>query len=351
MPAPPGRTGGPRAPGPRGPSALARVAVEDGPAFVAWVDCHDRAHRDASGTAESWLAEEWRARAGDDAAPVHSRLYRLGPAESPDAVAVAEYNDLDDPRLARAELFVDPARRRRGHGTALLAGLVEQVRALGRDTLMVRVLVIPGGEAARAALAFAGARGLTHTSTSVRRVWDLDPGALGALVARGRTRAVGYEVLTLDGPTPQALLAERARLAGLIAGSVPDAGAGAHEERWSSDRVRDLERHVATMGRRLVVALARERASGRLVGFSEVTVSRARPRTAYQWGTFVEPDHRGRGVAGSMKVAAARALVAVSPATTRIVTENDARNAPVIAMNEALGFRVSAENLVFVATL
>ena len=333
-------------------SPLARVGADDGPAFDAWFECYDRAQRDASGSDEGWLAEEWRARAGDDTAPVHSRLYRLGPVGSPDAVAAVEYNDLDDARLAIAELYVEGPRRRRGLGTALLAGLVDEVRALGRDTLMVRVLVVPGGEAASAALGFAGARGLAHTSTAVRRVWDLDDtDRLAGLEARGRDRARGYAVLVLDGPTPAALLAERARLAGRIAGDVPDAGAGAREEHWDPARVRDLERHVAAMGRRLVVAVARDRANGRLVGFSEVTVSRTRPRTAYQWGTFVEPEHRGRGVATWMKAAAARALVAASPATSRIVTENDARNAPVIAMNEALGFRVTAESLVFVAGL
>ncbi len=332
-------------------SGLARVDVDDGPAFSAWVECYDRAQRHASGADEGWLPEEWRARARDDAAPIHSRLYRLGPAGSPDAVAVAEYNGLDNVRLAQTELYVDPARRRRGLGTALLSGLVDEVGALGRDTLMVRALVAPASEAARAALAFADARGLAHTSTSLRRVWDLDPATLARLEDRRRARARGYEVLIVVGPTPAALLEERARLAGLIAGAVPDAGAGASEQRWDPARVRDLERHVADLGRRLVVALAREGSSGRLVGFCEVTVSRSRPRTAYQWGTFVEPEHRERGVASWMKVAAARALLAVSPATTRLLTENDARNAPVIAMNESLGQRVVAENLVFVATL
>lgn len=330
-------------------SALARVRVDDGPAFRAWFECYDRAQRHASGSAESWLIEEWRARAADDTAPIHSRLFRLGPAGAPVGVAAVELNDLDDVRLARAELYVDPERRRRGWGTALLAGLLEEVRALGRDTLMVRVLVEPSGEAKRAALAFAGARGLTHTSTSPSRVWDLAPESLARLEDRYRLRATGYAVTTVVGPTPEALVAERARLAGLIAGAVPDAGAGVREERWDPARVRDLERHVADLGREIVVALAHEEGTGaRLVGFSEVTVSLTRPTTAYQWGTFVEPDHRGRGVAAWMKVAAARALLATSPATTRIVTQNDARNVAVIAMNESLGQRVSAETLVFI---
>lgn len=333
-------------------SGLARVEVADRAAFDAWFALYDRAFRLASGDDEGWLAEEWRARAGDDSAPVHDRLYRLGPPEAPIGVAHAEYNEFDNRHLARAGLFVDPARRRAGVGTALLAGLAEEVRSRGRTTLLVRVLVAPGGEAAATARAFARATGLRPTTTAVRRAWSVPPSAeLDALDARWAARSAGYEVVAYCGPTPEELLEERARLAALIGSAVPDQGVGAEPERWDGARVRALEADVEAMGRQFVVALARERASGRLVGFSEVTVSRRRPATAYQWGTLVEPAHRRFGLAARLKVAAARALAAASPATTRILTENDARNAPVVAMNEALGFAVVAENLSFAADL
>lgn len=333
-------------------SGLARVEVADGAAFDAWCALYRRAHRLASGGDEGWLAEEWRARAGDEAAPVHDRLYRLGPPDAPLGVAHAEYNEFDNRHLARAGLFVDPARRRAGVGTALLAGLREEVRDRGRTTLLVRVLVAPGSDAASAARGFARAVGLRHTMTALRRAWTLPSGAaLDALDARWAARSGGYEVVAYCGPTPDDLLEERARLAGLIGSAVPDQGVGAEPERWDGARVRALEADVESMGRNFVVALARERASGRLVGFSEVTVSRRRPASAYQWGTFVEPAHRRHGLAGRLKVAAARALGDASPATTRILTENDARNAPVAAMNEALGFAVVAENLSFATDL
>ena len=151
-------------------------------------------------------------------------------------MAVAEYHDLDDAPRAPAELSVDPARRRRAHGTATLAGLVVDVHALGRDTLMVRVLVVAGSEAAPAALSFAGARGALEPHSGPR------------------ARATGRD----HGPAPRRRPSPR-------------------EGEW---------------------------ASGRLVGFSEVTHSRSRRR-----------------------------------------------NVPVIAMNGAPGFRGSAQNLDLVATL
>lgn len=334
-------------------STLARVDVHDAAQFAAWFDLYSRAWRLASGDDEGWLAEEWRARAGDDTAPIFDCLYRLGPADAPTGVANAEYNDYDNRHLARAEFYVEPTQRRRGVGAALLAALEDEVRARGRTTLAVRVLVPPEGSAGSVARAFAAAHGYRLAATSIRRAWHLPrpPGELDALEARWRDRAGDYRTLSYVGPTPDALVDERARLAGLIATAVPDAGVRNEAERWDAPRVRELEAHAEAMGRHLIVALARDPSSGRLVGFSELTVSRARPSTAYQWGTLVEPAHRGRGLAGLMKIAAVHALGAISPATTRVVTENDARNAPVVAMNEALGFQVVGKNLTFAKDL
>lgn len=333
-------------------SGVTRVEVDDTDDFAAWFALFDRAQRLAAGDDEGWLAEEWRARAGDEGVPVHDRLYRLGPRGAPLAVAHAAFNALDNRHLADAGLFVDPAHRRGGLGTELLAGLSDVVRARGVTTLVVRVLVAPGSAADAAARGFARARGLRHTTTAVRRAWTLPGGPeLEALATRWAARAAGYDVVVYRGPTPEDLLSERARLAALIGSAVPDPGVGTEPERWDGARVRALEARVEQMGRLFDVALARETASGRLVGFSELTVSRERPHSAYQWGTFVETAHRRRGIAAWLKVEAARALVAASPATTRILTENDARNAPVVAMNESLGFRVTGENLSFAVDL
>jgi RimJ/RimL family protein N-acetyltransferase len=334
-------------------SGFALVDVHDAAQFAPWFALHDRAGRLASGEDEGWLEEEWRARAGDDSAPIHDRLYRLGPLDAPLGVANAEYNDYDNRHLARAELYVDPPWRRRALGTALLGALEDEIRSRGRSTLAVRVLVAPQGGAGAAARGFAAARGYRHAATAVRRAWPLPrpPAELDALEARWRARAGTYRIISSVGPTPEEHLGERARLCGLIATAVPDAGVRAEPERWDAARVRELEAHAEALGRHLVVALACDPSSGRPVGYSEVSVSRRAPSSAYQWGTLVEPAHRGRGLAGLMKCAAVRALSEVSPATRRVVTENDARNTAVIAMNEALGFRVVGEHLTFVRDL
>jgi len=107
-------------------------------------------------------------------------------------------------------------------------------------------------------------------------------------------------------------------------------------EHWDAARVRLHEATTHRMGRDLLVAAARHRASGELVGYSELTVSRDQPQTAYQWTRW---SFVATGVTDS------RSLESGDHATTRvrqyptrkITTFNSMLNEPMIAVNEALG--------------
>jgi hypothetical protein len=70
---------------------------------------------------------------------------------------------------------------------------------------------------------------------------------------------------------------------------------------------------------------------------SELTVSRERPETAYQWDTLVMRAHRGHRLGALMKIATMRELEAGHYATTTIMTSNSSLNTAMIALNEQLG--------------
>ena len=112
-------------------------------------------------------------------------------------------------------------------------------------------------------------------------------------------------------------------------------------EHWDAARVRLHEATTDAMGRDLLVAAARHRASGELVGYSELTVSREQPQTAYQWDTLVVGRHRGHRLGGLLKVTTMRLLEAGGYRTKKITTFNAAMNGPMIAVNEAIGARVA----------
>lgn len=101
------------------------------------------------------------------------------------------------------------------------------------------------------------------------------------------------------------------------------------------------ERRVEEMDRDLLEAVALHRESATLVGYSERTVSRERPGTAYQWDTLVLGALRGHRLGGLLKIATMRLLEQDGYDTTTITAYIARTNEPMIAVSEALSARVT----------
>ena len=76
-----------------------------------------------------------------------------------------------------------------------------------------------------------------------------------------------------------------------------------------------------------------------LVAYTDIVVTVHESERAYQWGTLVRPDHRGHRLGLAVKVANLRLLQETQPQITTVVTFNADVNAPMVAVNEQLGFR------------
>ena len=82
---------------------------------------------------------------------------------------------------------------------------------------------------------------------------------------------------------------------------------------------------------------------GRLVAFTDLQVPLAQPERAHQGGTLVLREHRGHRLGALMKAAVLRELAATMPEVRRISTYNSEDNTPMVAVNEALGFRPAGQ--------
>ena len=78
---------------------------------------------------------------------------------------------------------------------------------------------------------------------------------------------------------------------------------------------------------------------GRLVAFTDLQVPLAQPERASQAGTLVLREHRGHRLGALVKAAVLRELAATLPEVRRISTYNFDSNRPMVAVNDALGFR------------
>ncbi|MBC8065515.1 MAG: GNAT family N-acetyltransferase [Chlorobia bacterium] len=75
---------------------------------------------------------------------------------------------------------------------------------------------------------------------------------------------------------------------------------------------------------------------GRIIGFTGIYHTEIDGQL-FQWLTAVKREHRGKGIAKALKANAAKWAIANGYRTVR--TDNDTRNAPMLAINDKLGFR------------
>ena len=84
---------------------------------------------------------------------------------------------------------------------------------------------------------------------------------------------------------------------------------------------------------------ARSPPDGTLVGVTEAVLNDAAPERGFQSGTLVDPAHRGHGLGLAIKLANHRRLREHFPQCRLLMTGNADVNAPMNAVNVALGYR------------
>lgn len=251
---------------------------------------------------------------------------------------------LDNRHLAEVDVQVHPRHRRRGLGRAVLAELERQAAADGRSTLIGVAHAPVGGEGASSR--FAAACGYAVAIEAERKVCDLTtasvawPG-LDRQVAAGLG---GYSVVGFEGSVPQRWVDDFCRLLGRFMTEVPTGELDLEQGRWTPERLHEHEERMRRTGRAWLGALGLT-PEGRACGFTELSVVRADPRHGHIGGTLVLPEHRGHRLGLGMKLHTHRRVVELFPGCGWVETDNAGVNAPMNAVNEALGYRTVERSL------
>lgn len=260
--------------------------------------------------------------------------------DHPAGAARVDVPQRDNHHLVYVDLHVAPDSRRRGVGTRLLDEVATRARAMGRTLLTTDLDEPPALAGSSPGRAFLGRHGFECALTEVRRdlAVPVPPGRLATLEERTRPHSAGYRVVTWRHECPDDLVDSRAELGRVMSVDVPLGSLDWQEEAWDAARVREREQVVREQGRALLVAAAVHEETGQLVAFTELAVRPAEPRLVDQWETLVLGPHRGHRLGLLVKVAALRLLAEQYPDARTIATCNADVNAPMIAVNEALGF-------------
>jgi RimJ/RimL family protein N-acetyltransferase len=245
-----------------------------------------------------------------------------------------ERPDRDNRHLGIVVLWVDPARRQRGFGTALLRHAAGRALADGRRLLAGAAFRDSPGDA------FARALGATAGLAQVRRRLDLaavEAGLTAGLRAAAEDAAAGYTLVSWTPPTPEEYLDQVAAVNLALFDAPHDPSW--EQPTWDAGRVRATDRRIRRQKLRAYTVAARHDATGDLAGFTQVEVPPDEPGWAFQALTAVIRAHRGHRLGLLVKLAMLERLAAAEPQLRWLITDNAETNEHMIAINEALGYQ------------
>jgi GNAT superfamily N-acetyltransferase len=262
-------------------------------------------------------------------------------------VAMMEMPLRDNTRSAEVTVAVHPARRRRGVGTAIVEAMTEHGRADGRLVLNSIVDVPLDKGADRASFAFAPKVGFERMlSGNIRHLTvPMDAARMEAVrteVAQARD-AGDYRTLTFEAPWPPDYIEDQCALFRSMSTDEPHGDEGHEEEVWDAARVGENDGLRAARGARNLIAVAQHIPSSRLVACTELCIGAESPGQAFQMLTVVEPGHRGHRLGLAVKLANLDLLRERAPDVRVVVTGNASVNAPMIAVNDMMGFEIASE--------
>jgi GNAT superfamily N-acetyltransferase len=248
---------------------------------------------------------------------------------------------------------VHPAFTGRGIGRALADTLEEAARAGGKQKVHVYAstraadgprLDAPTGFGSLPAdgreVRFLLARGyaLEQIHRASRLALPADPDLLAAKRRHAEERSAEYRVHQWEGRAPAALVEDLAVLATRMSTDAPSAGLEQEEDVWTAERWLDHEEKQAQSPRHALYAAVEHIPSGRLAGYTELSVPPDPARGIEQRDTIVLREHRGHRLGMLLKIANIQQVQERHPGQSAIITFNAEENRHMLDVNEAVGF-------------
>jgi mycothiol synthase len=236
---------------------------------------------------------------------------------------------------------VRPEARRQGIGRELLRPLIAVARDNGRIKLDAATTPrIPAGAAFLESL---GARRAFVGRRNRLRIADLDLDLLHDWVDRAKERAAEYRLEGWDGGCPDERV-EAFVAAEAIMNTAPREDFDVEDSVFTVDLRRQREQALAERDEDIWVLTAVHEPTGEIAGYTEIELPSTWPTHAQQGDTGVDPSHRNKGLGRWLKAAMLLRLIDERPEVREVWTFNAGSNAPMLNINDTLGFRCAAES-------
>jgi mycothiol synthase len=258
------------------------------------------------------------------------------PEGSPVACGFCWSNSAGDQRAMECDLAVRRDRRREGVGSQLFERICATSADEGRTLLTWTTSdAVPAGEAFSRRLGAQPARANRTSELSLGDVnWQMTDEWTKARLARAR----GYHLEMIDGVFPEHLRADAVTFHHIMQ-TAPREDLEVGNVLVGPDDIAELDRALLEAGRLRWTALMRD-PTGACVGGTEATFEHWEPALVLQQNTGIDPAHRGLGLAKWAKAAMLDRIRHDRPEAQKIRAGNAFSNAPMLAINDALGFGV-----------
>jgi mycothiol synthase len=255
---------------------------------------------------------------------------------SPVACGFCWSNSAGDQQVMECDLAVRRDRRREGIGSQLFELICATTADEGRSLLTWTTSdLVPAGEALSQRLGARLARANRFSELCLSEVnWQMIDEWTEARLARQH----GYRLEMIDGVFPEHLRADASTFHHIMQ-TAPRDDLEVGDVLIGPDDIAELDRALLEAGRQRWTALMRD-STGACVGGTEVTFAHWEPDLVLQQNTGIDPGHRGLGLAKWAKAAILERIRRDRPEAQRIGTGNAFSNAPMLSINDALGFRV-----------
>ncbi|WP_025272729.1 GNAT family N-acetyltransferase [Haloglycomyces albus] len=253
-------------------------------------------------------------------------------------------SDADNTHIFDFELEVHPEYRRRGIGSRFVEFLENVAREEGRTSLQAWA-VLPYGETEvpDTAVPFGAKFGYKDANTQDLRRVDLqsvDEDEIERLKLEAEPKATDYDIVSWVGMIPEKYLDGVARMEEYLLTDMPLGDwdlqpADLDGTRIKRERVEKLRR-----GDLALQTVAVHRSSDTVVADTNISVPAGSETWAHQGDTVVDPEHRGHRLGLLVKIANQRLLKSYRPRMKYVATGNATVNDHMIAINEAVGYRL-----------
>ncbi|WP_025273338.1 hypothetical protein [Haloglycomyces albus] len=200
------------------------------------------------------------------------------------------------------------------------------------------------------AVPFGASLGYSDVNTQdIRRVelQAVDEGRIDQLKAEAESKTYDYEIVSGIGMIPKRYLAGIARMEEFLITDMPFEDWDLQLANIDSSRVRREQTEQLRRGDLTIRTIALHRQSDTVVADSSISVPAASEAWARHGNTVVDSRHRGHRLGLLVKIANQRLLKSYRPHMKYVITGNATVNDHMIAINEAIGYRLYGKMGVF----